>query len=207
MDEYSHTIIRLVKVYYHIYTNLLIAIEDTDHTISDSSMTMIWSRGQEHGEYEHFPRSGYELGLASDQTFYKRDELKYHGHRSQRGYIENVNFFGNIQQSNSLEIRQCWCLSYDIIASDTIVYCFVDKAPKTAPVSCRGEYSYPNGCEKSDCMYLLTWEYSEDSDTIAFNVTAVIEEGRWTGVGFAPNPRMENVDVVLADPSGAVSDR
>ena len=123
MDEYSHTIIRLVKVYYHIYTNLLIAIEDTDHTISDSSMTMIWSRGQEHGEYEHFPRSGYELGLASDQTFYKRDELKYHGHRSQRGYVENVNFFGNIQQSNSLEIRLVFKLRHYCFRYHCLLFC------------------------------------------------------------------------------------
>lgn len=55
-------------------------------------MHVIWAVGQEHGRYVHLPKSGLETESGSIKDFYKPDELKYHGHGSQRGVL-NLNFF------------------------------------------------------------------------------------------------------------------
>lgn len=65
----------------------------TDYNIVDGDMQVIWAKGQEPGKYIHQPPSGLERSKASVQNFYKPDELKYHGHRSQRGVV-TLNFFG-----------------------------------------------------------------------------------------------------------------
>lgn len=56
-------------------------------------MHVIWAKGQEAGKYVHLPKSGLEKESASVKEFYKADELKYHGHGSQRG-VASINFFG-----------------------------------------------------------------------------------------------------------------
>lgn len=56
-------------------------------------MHVIWAVGQDSKEYKHFPKSGLERDEASVKDFYKEDELKYHGHGDQRGFLEH-NFFG-----------------------------------------------------------------------------------------------------------------
>jgi len=55
---------------------------------------VIWAKGQEQKNYQHSPKSGLEKDVAHVKDFYKQDELKYHGHGSQRGVI-SINFFGN----------------------------------------------------------------------------------------------------------------
>ena len=65
----------------------------TDHDIIDGDMQVIWAKGQEPGKYIHYPPSGIEEGTASVKDFYKPDELKYHGHKSQRG-VATINFLG-----------------------------------------------------------------------------------------------------------------
>ena len=75
------------------------AYETQDNSITDESMHVIWSRGQEHGAYHHRPDSGYERGNAGDATFYKQDELKYHGHGDQRG-VTSINFHGELTSGN-----------------------------------------------------------------------------------------------------------
>jgi len=57
-------------------------------------MHVIWSRGQETGHYVHSPKSGLERDAATVRDFYRADELKYHGHGSQRG-VTSINFFGS----------------------------------------------------------------------------------------------------------------
>jgi len=76
--------------YYYIF----IATEPTDHSIVDDVMHVIWAKGQEQKNYQHSPKSGLEKDVAFVKDFYKQDELKYHGHGSQRGVI-SINFFGN----------------------------------------------------------------------------------------------------------------
>jgi hypothetical protein len=56
-------------------------------------MQVIWARGQEPGKYVHQPASGIEKAKVSVKDFYKVDELKYHGHRMQRGAV-TMNFLG-----------------------------------------------------------------------------------------------------------------
>lgn len=56
-------------------------------------MHVIWARGQEPKKYVHVPKSGIEVDKPSVPDFYKQDELKYHGHGSQRG-VTSINFFG-----------------------------------------------------------------------------------------------------------------
>ena len=76
-----------------IFRKKLSASEPTDHSIEDDLMNVIWARGQEEGKYVHFPASGIEKEAASVKSFYAQDELKYHGHKSQRGATQ-INFFG-----------------------------------------------------------------------------------------------------------------
>lgn len=78
-----------------MFRKKLIAAERSDHSIENDLMHVIWARGQEPGHYVHFPLSGLETANASftNKEFYKVDELKYHGHKMQRGYT-TMNFYG-----------------------------------------------------------------------------------------------------------------
>lgn len=78
-----------------IFRRKLIAKEPTDHSIVDDLMNVIWARGQEAGKYVHSPPSGVEKEMASMKDFYKADELKYHGHKMQRGTAQ-INFLGKM---------------------------------------------------------------------------------------------------------------
>jgi hypothetical protein len=57
-------------------------------------MHVIWAKGQEQKNHQQPPKFGSEKDVALIKDFYKPDELKYHGHGSQRGVI-SINFFGN----------------------------------------------------------------------------------------------------------------
>lgn len=70
----------------------LIAEHPSDHTIVNDLMHVIWAKGQEKGKYVHYPKSAIEKGK-EDVEFYKPDELRYHGHDTQRGALQ-LNFYG-----------------------------------------------------------------------------------------------------------------
>lgn len=76
-----------------VFRKKLEANEPTDHSIEEGIMHVIFAQGQEMGKYVHVPQSGIETELVSQKEFYKPDELKYHGHRDQRGVV-SLNFFG-----------------------------------------------------------------------------------------------------------------
>lgn len=76
-----------------MFRRSLASDEPTDYEIRDAGMQVIWAKGQEPGKYVHRPPSGVEGGKVSVPEFYKPDELKYHGHQSQRGVV-GLNFFG-----------------------------------------------------------------------------------------------------------------
>ncbi|CAM1310234.1 nahoda (predicted), partial [Pycnogonum litorale] len=78
------------------------ATEQSDHTIVDGLMEIIWARGQEIGNYVHNPTTGLESGEASIPDFYRRDELKYHGHGSQRGRV-TMNFYEESSKGDAEE--------------------------------------------------------------------------------------------------------
>lgn len=69
------------------------AKELSDHSIENDIMHVIFAQGQERGKYVHVPKSGVESAEAKIKDFYKPDELKYHGHKEQRGVV-SLNFFG-----------------------------------------------------------------------------------------------------------------
>lgn len=74
---------------------IIIATEPTDHSIVDEVMHVIWAKGQEPKNYQHSPKSGLEKDVSLVKDFYKQDELKYHGHGSQRGVV-SINFFSKL---------------------------------------------------------------------------------------------------------------
>lgn len=76
------------------------AKEPTDHSFIDDLTHIIWAKGQEPGNYIHLPASGIEKEKVSVKDFYQPDELKYHGHRMQRG-VTQINFFGKIKNENN----------------------------------------------------------------------------------------------------------
>lgn len=76
-----------------VFRRKLEANEPTDHSFVDDLMHVIWAKGQEPGAYVHSPPSGLEKEMASVKDFYMPDELKYHGHKMQRG-VTQINFLG-----------------------------------------------------------------------------------------------------------------
>ena len=71
---------------------------------------------------------------------------------------------------------------------------------------CNGTFIFPAGCTGSGCTYNVTWFYNSTTDNINFLLDAEIGNGMWTGIGFSRDPRMENMDLILADTSGVVQD-
>ncbi|KAH6941637.1 hypothetical protein HPB50_021001 [Hyalomma asiaticum] len=59
--------------------------ELSDQPLKNAPTLLIWAQGQEHGNYVHSPKTGLDEGHASVLDFYRTDELKYHGHKDQRG--------------------------------------------------------------------------------------------------------------------------
>ncbi|KAJ8314762.1 hypothetical protein KUTeg_006912 [Tegillarca granosa] len=72
-----------------MFRKKLRADERSDFSFLNEYMHVIWARGQEPGKFHHLPN----VGLAENElsSFYKHDELKYHGHGGQRG-IRRINF-------------------------------------------------------------------------------------------------------------------
>lgn len=63
-----------------------------DHSFENEIMDVIWAQGQQHGNYIHQPKTGLDQGKAKIVDFYREDEIKYHGHKNQRGKT-TINFF------------------------------------------------------------------------------------------------------------------
>ncbi|XP_021958125.1 uncharacterized protein LOC110854037 [Folsomia candida] len=62
------------------------AADGPDHPIR-GDMQVIWARGQEPGEVVPVPQHQLTPGNPTVSSFYTRDELKYHGLGSQRGFL------------------------------------------------------------------------------------------------------------------------
>ena len=148
------------------------ANEPTDHAIADDLMHVIWARGQQSGDYVHRPKSGLEAGSASVPNFYRPDEIKYHGHGSQRG-VSSIAFLESSSSTQELSPH-----AYDF---------------------CGAEWRWPPTCdmEAADCEYAVRWELLEPSDEIRFTVQTASDD-TWTGVAFSRTPSMPSSDVVLA---------
>jgi len=57
-------------------------------------------------------------------------------------------------------------------------------------VSAITSWRYPSGCDTSSCEYEAEWRLDERTDVINFTIKARQPLTRWTGIAFAPLPRM-----------------
>ncbi|XP_020710533.2 uncharacterized protein LOC105690351 isoform X4 [Athalia rosae] len=146
--------------------------EMSDHRIVDAAMHVIWAKGQEPGKFVHDPPSGIEKSKASVKNFYKPDELKYHGHHSQRG-VSSLNFFDENKKESGGHI------------------------PLEGGV-CGGEWRYPRHCslENGTCEYAARWVYKAKKDELAFTVVTSNTD-TWTGIGFSDDMSMSQTDAIL----------
>ncbi|XP_076462035.1 uncharacterized protein LOC143294544 [Babylonia areolata] len=98
-----------------LFRRKLTSNDSADHSLEDEVTHVIWALGQEPdgaGRYNHWPPSALESGDVSIAQFYRRDELKYHGHRGQRG-ATSLNFYAvdDPQGSDSAGCLQGSCAS------------------------------------------------------------------------------------------------
>lgn len=73
-----------------------------DHSFENEIMDVIWAQGQQHGNYIHQPKTGLDQGKAKILDFYREDEIKYHGHKSQRGKT-TINFLSKLLTSYHID--------------------------------------------------------------------------------------------------------
>ena len=62
-------------------------------------------------------------------------------------------------------------------------------------VDSTGSWSTPPGCVGNACTYRAEWSLDAGTDVITFTIAAKQGQGRWTGIAFAPQPRMVRVDL------------
>lgn len=137
-------------------------------------MHVIWARGQEPGNYIHSPKSGIESKdeSASNPEFYQADELKYHGHKSQRG-VTQINFFDEIKPS-------------------------VEFPSHELDNPCKGHWRHPRTCkpENFDCEYYAEWESISEGLQFRFKIQTT-HTNLWTGIGFSNDREMSQTDAIL----------
>jgi len=56
------------------------------------------------------------------------------------------------------------------------------------PPANANQWSSPPGCSGSACNYAAEW--TVDNDNIKFTIRAKQDSDHWTGIAFAPEPRM-----------------
>lgn len=153
----------------------------TDHSIVNDLMHVIWARGQEPGKYVHSPPSGLEKESASTRDFYQPDELKYHGHKSQRG-VAQINFFEETKAKSAS-------------GSNSTV---VDTSANLLDNNCEGHWKYPRTCspDKFDCEYYAAWQTIGRGDEFRFRIQTTNTK-TWTGIGFSDDEKMSQTDAVI----------
>lgn len=152
-------------------------------------MHVIWARGQEPEKYVHVPPSGIEKGPVSVPNFYKPDELKYHGHKMQRG-VTQINFFDTEKpavQTNGSETA---------VSANT-----EQRTPAAGHLldnDCKGYWRHPRDCnpDKLNCEYQVNWETVNKGDEMRFRVQTT-NINTWTGIGFSNDQKMSQTDAVI----------
>ncbi|XP_063905310.1 uncharacterized protein LOC135124283 isoform X2 [Zophobas morio] len=168
-----------------LFRKKLKATEPSDHTIEEDLMHVIFAQGQEPGKYVHVPKSGVETAKASVKDFYKPDELKYHGHRSQRG-ATSINFFDEKKKSATgvfVSVKEG-----NVTMNDT---------QKGDASECGGEWRYPRNCDpfNGTCEYSVKWDVPR-KDEIRFVITTSHTD-LWTGIAFSNDEKMSQTDAIL----------
>lgn len=139
-------------------------------------MHVIWARGQEPNKFVHFPASGIEKEASSVPDFYKPDELKYHGHRSQRGFTQ-INFLEEPKPEILVNSSQPIVVSH-----------LLDN-------NCMGYWRHPRDCvpEKFNCEYYVSWQTVGKGDEMRFRIQTTNTK-YWTGIGFSDDEKMSQTD-------------
>lgn len=174
-----------------LFRKRLIAQEPTDHSIEKDLMHVIWARGQEIGHYNHFPKSGLEVDRASVKDFYKPDELKYHGHGDQRGFLA-LNFYGKTSSEARILPKRSFLFPAIILDEKKVEVSNPDE-----PRFCGSSWKVPKTCnpKKHDCEYYAKWEYLSRKDEIKFTIETTHVD-RWTGIAFSDDPRMVKIEAL-----------
>lgn len=125
----------------------------------------------------HVPPSGLEKEKASMRDFYKPDELKYHGHRSQRGFTQ-LNFLEDAKPASS---DKSAAAASNLLDND-----------------CEGHWKHPRTCnpEKLDCEYFASWKTIGRGDEVRFTIQTTNTKS-WTGIAFSENDRMAGSDAII----------
>lgn len=173
----------------------LISHEPSDHSIENDLMHVIWARGQEIGKYNHFPKSGLEKDQASYKQFYQPDELKYHGHGSQRG-VTSINFYESTDQTELIAPVNTGGASATSGKTSGDLKLAETRGPAAAADPCRGEWATPLGCQGDKCEYTARWSYLPRTDEMAFTITTT-HTSTWTGIGFSDDHKMSQTDAIL----------
>lgn len=162
-----------------IFRRKLDSNEPTDHAIVDDLMHVIWARGQEPGNYVHQPLSGLEKEAASQKDFYQPDELKYHGHKSQRG-VTQINFLDEPSKTIA-----------DVVGGVAV-------SGNVLNNNCLGQWRFPRDCEpdKLNCEYAVSWAAVGRGDQIRFKIQTSRTD-TWTGIGFSNDDKMSQTDAVI----------
>lgn len=165
-----------------VFRRKLESNEPTDHSIVDDLMHVIWARGQEPQHYVHVPASGLETGPSSVPDFYKPDELKYHGHRMQRG-VTQINFMAEEKP---------------VLRSGTEVAVASKETGHQLDNDCKGYWRHPRDCspEKLNCEYQVNWETIGRGDEMKFRIQTT-NTNTWTGIGFSNDQKMSQTDAVI----------
>lgn len=164
-----------------IFRRKLESKDITDHSIVNDLMHVIWARGQEPGKYIHSPPSGLEKESASMQNFYQPDELKYHGHKTQRGVVQ-INFFEE-KKVNSVSGSKSTSTDTSINILDN---------------NCEGHWKHPRTCQpdKFNCEYYAEWRTIGKGDEFRFRIQTTYTK-TWTGVGFSDDEKMSQTDAII----------
>lgn len=141
-------------------------------------MHVIWARGQETGNYVHVPASGIEKEMSSVKDFYKADELKYHGHKMQRGFTQ-INFIADEKPTSKLTAA-------------------VASTGNQLDNECMGHWRFPRDCspEKLNCEYFVSWETVGRGDEMHFKIQTT-NINTWTGIGFSNDNKMSQTDAII----------
>lgn len=143
-------------------------------------MHVIWARGQELGQYIHAPLSGLEKEAASVQEFYKPDELKYHGHKMQRG-VTQINFLDEKKAALTTAAAGGPVVKGHQLDND-----------------CEGFWKIPANCSeaKFNCEYFVSWKTVGRGDEIRFKIMTTHTK-TWTGIAFSENEKMSQTDAII----------
>lgn len=183
-----------------IFRRKLVSKDPTDHSIVDDLMSVIWARGQEPGKYVHSPPSGVEKDMASMKDFYQPDELKYHGHKMQRGTAQ-INFLGEFFLPGHAK-NEFLNASFPTEPEQKVVKGSAKGKPEATSHmldnDCRGFWKHPRDCvpDKHNCEYFARWETIGRGDEMRFHIETT-HTNTWTGIGFSDDRKMPQTDAII----------